>query len=139
MDKQKLGLGKPETAPAQATDFQELSPLVRTAVDVTVSDINDQLMITSSTTVHIDPTFQAHRKRFPKELDELEYRRDALAFLHQLGGVEHFEVPGSSILPPDRWEKAKVQVNLARFRQIKYQLSKNNGSVKRDHQARSQK
>ena len=54
MDKlQKLDLGKPEIASVDATNLQELTPLVRAAIYVTVLDINDQLAITSSLKVQI--------------------------------------------------------------------------------------
>jgi len=118
MDKlQKLDPGKPEIA--SAADFQELTPLLQAAVYATVWDVNDQLTVTSSTKVQIIPRFQAHRNLFPKEFDELEYRRHALLYLQRVGAVEQFDVPGLSILPPEPWEKASVQVNATRFKEIK--------------------
>ncbi len=116
---QKLDLSKPETTSADPANFQELTPLVQTAIYATVLDINDQLTITSSTKVQINPKFQAHHNLFPKEFDELEYRRHALLYLQRVGAVEQFNVPGLSMLPPYPWEKAEIQVHAARFRQIK--------------------
>ena len=121
MDKlQKLDPGKPEIA--SAADFQELTPLVQAAIYATILDINDQLTITSSTKAHINPSFQAHRNLFPKEFDDLGYRRQALLYLQRVGAVEQFNVPGLSMLPPYPWEKAEIQVHADRFRQIKDQV-----------------
>ena len=123
MDKlQKLDVSKPEVPSVEASNLQELTPLIQAAIYVTVLDINDQLTITSSTKIQINPRFQAHRNLFPKEFDELEYRRHALTYLQRVGAIGDFNVPGLSMLPPYPWEKADVQVNAARFRQIKDQV-----------------
>lgn len=117
MDKlQKLDSSKPETV----AEFHELSPLLRVAVYATISDINDQLTINASAKVQINPRFQAHRELFPKNFDDdFEQRRHALTYLQRVGAVEQFDVPGLSILPPEPWEKASVQVNATRFKEIK--------------------
>ena len=124
MDKlQKLNVSKPEIASADATNFQELTPLVQAAIYVTVLDVNDQLTITSSAKVQINPSFQAHRDLFPKDFDDFEHRRHALTYLQRVGAVEQFNVPGLSMLPPYPWEKAEIQIHAARFRQIKDQVT----------------
>ncbi len=122
MDKlQKLDSSKPETV----AEFHELSPLLRVAVYATISDINDQLTINASAKVQINPRFQAHRELFPKNFDDdFEQRRHALTYLQRVGAVEHFNVPGLSILPPEPWEKADIQVHATRFKLIKDQVIK---------------
>jgi len=98
-----------------------LTPLVQAAIYATVLDINDQLTITSSTKIQINPHFQVHRNLFPKEFEEIEHRRHALMYLQRVEAIGDFNLPGLSIIPPYPWERAEIQVHAARFRQIKDQ------------------